>query len=268
MNLFATFMLVFPLGAEVLYEDKITEAKEHFYQEQYQEAERLVFEARTIEPADPESYELRTTIILFRLKQVTGIDGDRQGNRKNTRELLASCPVCPELLRQFDNDGAEGTRLARQLLVNRSGDERAMFLLARMDLNKLWLNLQVLDKREGLREYREARNLLGLVLAQNPDHVRALTASAWINYIVGGRNFLVRAILGGGSKKEALNQLRQAVSCLECDFFDRTEARFSLLDILKQEKHFAEASVLAEELRVRFPRNTSFVSLIRPATLP
>ena len=260
--------MVFSLADQPIYEDKIEEAKEHFYHEKYEEAERLVLDARSIEPADPESYELRTTIILFRLKQVTGIYGDREGNGKKTKEILASCPVCPELLRQFENDSVEGIRLARQMLVNKPDDERAMFLLAKMDLNKLWLNLQVLDKREGWREYREARKLLAGVLAQNPDHVRALTASAWINYIVGGRNFFVRAILGGGSKKTALKQLRQAASCLECDFFDRTEAKFSLLDILKREKPFAEASALAEELRIRFPQNASSVHLIRQTNVP
>lgn len=165
--------MVFSFADQAIYEEKIEEAKERFYHEKYEEAERFVLEARTIEPAYPESYELRTTIILFRLKRVTGIYGDRQGNVKETKEILASCPVCPELLRQFENDSAEGIRLARQILVNRPDDERAMFLLAKMDLNKLWLNLQVLDKMERWREYREARKLLGMVLAQNPHHVRA-----------------------------------------------------------------------------------------------
>ncbi|MGH9339088.1 MAG: hypothetical protein ACRD1R_05760 [Acidobacteriota bacterium] len=83
---------------------------------------------------------------MFRLKQVTGIYGDCQGNGKKTKEILASCGVCPELLRQFENDSSEGIRLAQQMLVNRSDDERAMFLLAKMNLSKLWLNLQVLEK--------------------------------------------------------------------------------------------------------------------------
>lgn len=261
MHLFGlvAFVMVSSFAEQASYEGKINEAKERFYQKRYEEAERFVLEARSIDPADPESYELRTTIILFRLKQTTGINGDRQGDAKTTKETLATCPVCPELLRQFENDSAEGIRLAQQILVTRSDDERALFLLAKMNLNKLWLNLQVLDRRKGWQEYREARKLLGRVLEQNPQHARALTASAWINYIVGGRNFLVRAVLGGGSRKTALKQLRQAVSCVDCDFFDRTEAKFSLLDILRQEKCFAEASALAEELRIRFPQNAAFI---------
>jgi tetratricopeptide (TPR) repeat protein len=269
MNLVAALLITFTFANQTTYEEKIKEAKESFYAGKYAEAERLVMQARTIDPIDPESYELRTTIILFRLKHVTGIEGARQeGNVKKTKDILTACRVCPELLKQFESDAAEGTRLARQILVNRPDDERATVLLAKIALNKLWLNLQILDKWEGWREYKEARKLLAKVLARNPDNVRALTASAWINYIVAGRNFLVRAVLGGGNKKTALKQFRKAAACVQCDFFDGIEAKFSLLDILKQEKSFAEASALAKELSIRFPENESVAGLVGKKTVP
>jgi tetratricopeptide (TPR) repeat protein len=269
MNLVVALLITFTFANQTTYEEKIKGAKECFYEDRYAEAERLVMEARTIDPTDPESYELRTTIILFRLKHITGIEGAREeGNVKETKKTLTACALCPGLVKQFENDAAEGTRLARQVLVNRPDDERATFLLAKIALNKLWLNLQILDKLEGWREYKEARKFLAKVLARNPNHVRALTASGWINYIVAQRNLLVRAVLGGGSKKTALKQVRQAASCGRCAFFDRIEARFSLLDMLKQEKSFAEAVVLAKELSVRFPENASLIDLIGQKTVP
>lgn len=254
MVLVGALLLAFSFAGQTPFDEKLNRAKEFFYQEKYQDSERLILEARAIDPTDPESYEFRTTILLFRLRDLTGIDVARQGKATKT---LATCAACPEMLRQFEADTAEGLRLARLVLTQKPDDERATFIIAKLDLNKLWLNLKILNKMKGWREYQEARKFLAKVLARNPNHSRALIASAWINYIVADRIFLLRAVLGGGSKKTALKQLRQAASCGQCDAFDRSEAGFSLLDILKQEKMFAEAAVLARELSVRYPENAS-----------
>lgn len=256
MNLAGALLIAFSVANPTTYEEKINEARERFYEEKYEEAQRVTLVARSLEPSDPESYELSTTVMLFQLKKITGIDGADE--QRKVKKTLTSCRVCPELLRQFENDSTEGIRLARHILSKRPDDERAMFLLAKIDLNRLWLFLQILDKMKGWREYQEARKLLVKLLARNPNHVRALTALAWINYIVAERNFLLRAILGGGSKKTAYKQLHHAAACVQCDFFDRIEAKFSLFDILRQEKRFAEALVVAEELSARFPENASF----------
>ena len=62
-------------------------------------------------------------------------------------------------------------------------------------------------------------------------HVRARVARAWIDYIVDTKMpWGSRWLLGGGNRKQALADIREA-ALMETDFFSHVEAEFALWDM-------------------------------------
>ena len=253
-NITGIGFLVLSLLQGMEYERTLGLAKEAFYNERYAEADALALKARGILPREPESYELRTTVLLFRLKRELGVNG-----QKANRAGISHCAACPGLLVAFEEDLRAGIREAERLRGDIRHRNRADFFLAKLRLNRIWLNLQVLDQKRGLGDYRDARHRLQEILAREPDHIRAVTAFAWIDYIVGDRNYVFRKLLGGGDKDRAMASLYRAlVLCEEGgrNEFDCAEARFGLLEILKSEGRTGEERILAKKLFQRFPGNS------------
>ncbi len=232
----------------------LAQAKEAFFNERFGEAEQLALAARAESPGDPENYELRTAILLFRLKAELGVTGKKSGGRD-----AKDCGPCGPLLAEFHADLEAGLAKSRAILAREPTDPRARFLLAKILLNRLWLNLQVLRRKKGLGEYREARRILDSLLESEPDNIRALTARAWIEYVVGGQFIVIRTILGGGDKAKALRDLRRAAT-LTGDEYDLAEAKAALIEMLASEREEADAKDLAAELAPRFPGNRGFKS--------
>ncbi len=232
-------------------ERKMERAKDAFYNERLEEAEQLTLADRLDEPDDPESYELRTTVLLFRLKAEVGAKGKRRGRD------IESCLACARLLAEFQADLEAGLGKSRAILEREPGNSRAQFLLAKLILNRLWLNLQVLQRKKGWNDYKESSRMLDRVLMAEPDNVRALTARAWIEYVVGDQNFVVRALLGGGDKAKAIRDLRRAIA-LPGGEYELAEAKTSLVEMLASEGETEEARELAAQLNARFPENKSF----------
>lgn len=227
------------------YEYRIVLAREAFLQQDYHSAETHALVARNLRPEDPESYEVQTGALLFRLRKQAGVSGPGL--------LLGRQAPDPDTLADFFGLQAEGVRRAEKCLRDAPRNVRCEFLLAKLHLNKLWLNLQVLDRKTGLGEYRSARAGLERVLARDPDHARALTALGWIEQIVAERSRAVRWLLGGGSRDKALAHIRRAISCASCSELDVAEAKFALAELLQREKRQKEAELILRELRRRFP---------------
>jgi hypothetical protein len=153
--------------------------------------------------------------------------------------------------------------MARARLKANPLDDTAQFCLGKVDLNYLWLNLGTLGRRTGWSEYWEARRSLDAVLKRNPKHVRARTARAWMEYIVDTRTtFATRWLLGGGSRKRALEWVRDAASA-DADFYAHTEAEFALLEMLVREKDIPSAVVVARRLAKDFPENKELVAFLK-----
>ena len=191
--------------------------------------------------------ELRTSALLMRLKRDLG--------EAHQEDPSQTCVRCQQLIASFVADTARGQTAARARLRTDAADEATQFLLAKLDLNYVWLQLGVLGRKTGWREYWEARRSVDKVLKTNPSHLRARVARAWIDYIVDTRMPLgTRWLLGGGDKKRGLLTIREAARA-DGHFYARAEAAFALWDVQIREKQIEEAVVTARRLSCDFPAN-------------
>lgn len=192
--------------------------------------------------------ELHTAARLFQIRNALGASADKASAFKD-------CVGCPALLAAFKVALARGQTLARARLVEHPLDDDALFLLGKLDLNYVWLQLGTLGHKTGWDEYWEARRALDRVLVRQPQHVRARVARGWIDYIVDTKMPRgTRWLLGGGNKKKGLLAIREAAST-ESDFFTRAEARFALWDTQVRERDAPGALVTAGILIRDFPEN-------------
>jgi hypothetical protein len=225
----------------------LTDARAEFYNASFEKAAALTFDLCAAD--DPDACELRTASLLMEIKR-------KIGDPKDKDKAFKACATCQALLDAFLRDTARGQAAARAKLKADPSDEAAQFLLGKIDLNYVWLQLGTLGRRTGWDEYWEARRTLDAILKHNPQHVRAKVARAWIDYIVDTRMPRgMKWVLGGGNKKRAMVALREAAKA-DTDVYIGAEARFGLWDVLVREKNFPEAVALARELARDFPANT------------
>jgi hypothetical protein len=240
------------------------DAQRLFYTGRYEDAAAAALALRGDDATDLAAYELRSSALLFQLRRALG-------ESKDPAKALAQCAPCADLMTEFRTDIDKGREMARAKLKADPKDETARFFLGKLNLNYVWLQLGTLGRRTGWDEYWEARHSLDAVLKQNPKHVRARVARAWIDYIVDTRMpWGTEWILGGGDKKKALKSVGEAAR-VSVDFFDQTEASFALWDMQVREKNFKEAVVVAEEIAHDFPENREvarFLEIHRPKLKP
>ncbi len=257
----AIFLLAFSLApvsgtAEGKELTKLEQAKEAFFNERYAEAEELARSAREDDPDDPETYELRTAILVFQVRaEVKGLGKTREDEIDGK-----NCQACAKLAAEIDSDVEKGLEKCKAVLVREPDSVRARFFFARLTLNRLWFHLETGHRgRREWGEFKEAKRLLDSILAKadGRSDIRAITARAWLDYVVGSRAWYERIFLGGGSKKNAIESLRRAVK-LPGGEYDRAEARISLMQFLAEEKREDEAREIASELTLRFPDSEGF----------
>jgi hypothetical protein len=248
-----------PIGAPTF-----GDAQNHFYNARYQAAAALTLALRDSQPQDLANDELRTSALLFQLKGLLEQPADKDANRKEAdkREALRMCVPCPPLIAAFMADVEHGKALARGRLAANPGDDEALFFLGKLDLNYVWLQLGPLGRKTGWDEYWEARRSLDLVVKRQPQHVRALVARAWIDYIVDTRMpWGTRWVLGGGSRKRALATVRAAVN-IPSDFFTHAEATFALWDMQVRERDLRGAAEAGRALADDFPDNREVAAFL------
>jgi hypothetical protein len=238
----------------------LTGAQRLFYNARYEAAAALTLALRAPDTEDLASDELRSSALLFQLKALLeGRPGkdDKEGKEgKPDKELaLRNCATCPDLIAEFLAEVHHGQNLARATLRSTPGDEAALFFLGKLDLNYVWLQLGPLRRKTGWDEYWEARRSLDAVLKHNPQNVRARVARAWIDYIVDTKMpWGTRWLLGGGNRKQALADVREA-ALMEADFFIHAEAEFALWHMQVRERDMAHATDVARRLAHDFPDN-------------
>jgi hypothetical protein len=225
----------------------LDEAHRAFYNASYETAAAL-----TLEPCDRAgdlaACELRTTSLLFQIRRLIG-------DAKDQDKAWKQCATCPALFAAFRASMTKGVTVARAVLAQQPEDDNAQFLLGKLDLNYVWLQLGTLGRRTGWSEYWEGRKSLDSVLARRPDHVRAIVARGWIDYIVATKMRRgTRWLLGGGNKKKGLLAIRDAAA-VDSEFFTRAEARFALWDMQVREREMSNAAATAAVLLRDFPEN-------------
>ena len=228
--------------------DGLDVAQREYYNARYESAARLTLEPCATDLNGLAACELRTAALLFQIRSLLGTASDKD-------QAWKRCAACPDLLLAFKVVLARGQTLARARLLENPADDETMFLLGKLDLNYVWLQLGTLGHKTGWDEYREARRALESVLERQPAHVRARVARGWIDYIVATRMPRgTRWLLGGGNKKRGLLAIREA-ALAEADFFTRAEARFALWDMQIRERDTAGAIETADLLIRDFPEN-------------
>jgi hypothetical protein len=226
----------------------LDDAQRLFYNGRYEAAAALAGELCAADMEHLDACELRTSTLLFQIKRALGDPADKD-------KAWKACAICPDLMTAFLADVNKGQLVARARLQAVPDDERALFLLGKLDLNYVWLQLGTLGRKTGWHEYWEARRSLDKVLAQNPKNVRALVARAWIDYIVDTKMPRgTRWLLGGGDKKRGLLVVRNAADA-GSDFFSQAEAGFALWDMQLREKDLKGAVASARDLLRDFPEN-------------
>lgn len=240
------------------------------------EAQRLLFDARydaaatlSVPPSPEEAlelaiYELRSHAVLFQIRRAIGEPGNKD-------KAFKACVPCQDWMTAFMRDINRGQAVARARLKTQPKDDTALFFLGKLDLNYVWLVLGTLGRRTGWDEYWEARRSLDAVLLDNPAHVRARVARAWIDYIVDTKMpWGTGWMLGGGNKKRALGVMHEAAAVND-DFFTNAEAGFGLWDMQVREKNFKGALDTARHLAAMFPNNaelTKFINAQGPRMKP
>jgi len=223
------------------------DAQRLFYSSRYEEAAARVAGACDA-TGDLAACELRTSALLFQIKRAIGDAPDKD-------KAWKACSLCQHLMPLFLAEIAKGQATARARLRTDAGDMDALFLLGKLDLNYVWLQLGTLGKKTGWGEYWEARRSLDKVLKESPAHVRAKVARAWIDYIVDTRMPRgTKWLLGGGNKKRGLLAVREATT-VPADFYAQTEAMFALWDMQVREKQWDDAVASARRLAQDFPDN-------------
>jgi hypothetical protein len=226
-----------------------------FYNGRYEGAAELAQGLCAAGAEDLEACELRTATLHFQIRRAMGDSDDQE-------KAWKACAVCPGLMSTFLSETARGQSIARARLQKTPDDEAALFLLGKIDLNYVWLQLGTLGRKTGWKEYWEARKSLDAVLKRNPDHVRARVARAWIDYIVDTKMPRgTRWLLGGGNKKRGLRVVREAAGS-EATFFARVEAAFALWDMQVRERDVAGAVVTAQDLARDFPENRELAKFL------
>ena len=144
-------------------------------------------------------------------------------------------------------------------------DDDALFFLGKLNLNYVWLHLETLGRKTGWSEYWEARRSLDAALKDNPRHMRARVARAWVDYIVDTKMTRgTRWVLGGGSKKRAFIGAREAAGA-DSEFFVRVEAEFALWEMLVRDRQLPEATTIAQRLARDFPENHKLANFLKTA---
>ena len=231
----------------------LDDAQNQFYNGRYEASAAQALSVRTADPDNLAASELRSSALLFQLKRMFGEFSNKDSS---TDKAWKQCAACPAIMSEFLAENAHGQTVARARLENDPADEAALFYLGKLDLNYVWLQLGVMGRRTGWNEYREARRSMDTVLERNPQHVRARTARAWIEYIVDTRApFGFAWILGGGSKRRALQTLAAAAADPDAEHFDRVEAEFALWEMQVSERNVPAATAIARRLADEFPEN-------------
>ena len=234
----------------------LEDAQHLFYMARFAEAAESALTHTTAASTALAAYELRTSALHFQIRRAMGTGKDRKA-------ALAACTVCSPLLETFFAEIARGTKAARARLAEAPQDEEAMYYLAKLDLNYLWMQLSTLGHRTGWDQYWEAKRLIEAVLARQPMHLRTLVARAWMDYIVGTRvPWGARWVMGGGNRDRALKTLRAAPP-EEADFYAKVEADFALWEMLAREGKHAEALPVAQGLLAQFPENEDLLKFVR-----
>jgi hypothetical protein len=227
----------------------LADAQRMFYNGRYTETLAATAGKCTSDPGGLAACELRTSALLFQIRR------ELETTQETSKKDFKKCAPCQGLFASFVAETRGAQAIAHAALAAMPDDTETLFLLGKIDLNYVWLQLGILGRKTGWDEYWEGRHSLDKVLKRDPSHVRAQVARGWIDYIVDTRMPLgTRWLLGGGNKKKGLATVREAAKN-DDDLFAWAEAAFALWDMDIREGKTENAVATAMLLSEKFPEN-------------
>ena len=130
----------------------LEDAQRMFYSGRYEDATAITSSLCAAD--DLEACELRTSSLHFQIRRAMGESADR--NRAWTM-----CAACPDLLSTFVAETDRARALARARVQSNPKDEAALFLLGKIDLNYVWLQLGTLRRKTGWDQYLGSEGVPG-----------------------------------------------------------------------------------------------------------
>ena len=194
--------------------------------------------------------ELYTAALHFQMKRAMGQSDDRG-------QAWKACAICPSVMTAFKAALARGQTVARARLREQPTDDETRFLLGKLDLNYVWLQLGTLGRKTGWAEYKEAQTLARRgARSGSPDTCgREWRARGSTTLLIRRLPWGTRWLLGGGNKKRGLavgsrggRQPSRISSCAP-------KPRFALWDMQVREQDVDGARETARILVRDFPEN-------------
>ena len=190
-----------------------------FYSGAYEASASLALDVRIRDVVNLEASELRTAALHFQMRRALGEPKDRG-------KAWKACELCQELMPVFLEEFELGRAAARDAVEADPDDDEALFLLGKLDLNHVWLQLATVGRKTGWGEFKEARASLKTLLERRPDHIRGKVAQA------------------------------------DAPTYVSAEARFAVWDMQAREENFEAAVITAGALLHDFPDNAQLAKFI------
>lgn len=239
----------------------LADAQRLFYTARFDDAAERTRALLRADPGNLEALEVQASVLHFELKRLTK-------DAKDKKAALAACERCRALLTECLDTVTRGQAIARQRLQANPADTEARFLLGKINLTYVWLQLSTLDRKTGWDQYWEARRSLEAVLMTDPTHIRARVAYAWVDFIVGTRApWGTRWMVGGGNKGRALRAIREAAT-VEAEPFVKAEAVFGLWEMETRDGNREAAVAAARRLLEWFPENKDLREFVEAPPRP
>jgi tetratricopeptide (TPR) repeat protein len=231
------------------------------YNLQFDEALRIVEQAKTLDAADPLPWVAQACAVLFR-------EFDRlhilRSEAFASDEAFSSRPAyswVPEHKKQFDDATAGGEKIAQKRLAGNKNDAKALFTLAlvsglRGDDNAMITkhNLKALSYIKTATGYSEK------LLVISPEYYDAYVGTGLAKYIIGAKSAPVRWVLRlGGIQGDQDAGLKELTLAAQRGRFLAPFARIVLaFDEIKKNKKDEALKKLAL-LHEQYPSNSLFV---------
>ena len=238
----------------------LTEAFEHAYNLDHEEAVALARRAVAVAPDNPRSHRALASLIWLKLlfhRGTVTIDHFMGGVSKSQLTL----PKPPaDLDAEFKRETARAVELAEARLARNPTD-----LQARLDVSSAYaLQASYTASIEGsmsaaFRSAKRAFDAGEYVLERDPKRVGAGVVVGTYRYLVSALNLPARMfayVVGfGGGKERGISQIQTALGDGEV----RVEASLALLLIFSREGRHNDALAVTRQLGKQYPRNRLFV---------
>jgi hypothetical protein len=196
-------------------EATLDESFRDMYNLKFDDALRVIENAKAIDKTDPIPWVAQASAILFREFDRLHILRSDMFSSDDAFDSRPAYSWAPESKKQFDAVLATGEKIAQQRISQNSKDVKALFSLAL--INGLRADDAALITKRNLSALSYTKSASGYsekLLALSPDYYDAYVASGMGKYIIGGKAAPVRWMLrlGGlkGDQEQGLKELRMA----------------------------------------------------------